>query len=93
MRVSDYTPERGTVVKAKGSLKKCQGHKGTKLQLQKKKSGTFRKVAVKELNNRCRATFKIRARFKRATFRAFWPRQDDDHKAGRSKPRRITTHR
>ena len=93
LRVSDSTPERGTVVKAKGSLKKCEGHKGTKLQLQKKKSGTFRKVAVKQLNNRCRATFRIRARFKKATFRAFWPKQDEDHKAGRSKPRTIRTHR
>ena len=93
LRMSDPTPERGTIVKAKGSLRKCPGHQGTKLHLQKKKDGKFRQVAVKKLNKRCRATFRIRATFKRATFRAFWPKQDRDHRRGRSKPRTITTHR
>lgn len=92
LKVSDTRPTRGDIVTATALLKKCAGHKGTTIQLQKKVRRTFQTTDTKRLNKRCKAKFKIAAAFKRATFRAFWPKQDQDHRAGRSKPKTIRTH-
>ena len=89
---SDNTPKRGATVTAKARLKICGGHAGTQIELHRKKGGVFKKIAAKKLNSECWATFKVVADFKSATFRTVWPKQDDDHRAGKSKPVTLTTH-
>ena len=89
---SDNTPKRGATVKAKARIKICGDHAGTKIELHRKKGGVFKKIAAKKLSADCRATFKVVADFKSATFRSVWPKQDDDHRAGKSKPVTLTTH-
>lgn len=88
----DNTPKRGEKITATARLKVCGDHAGTKIELQKKAGGRFKKVASKALSATCTAKFKVTANFKSATFRSFWPQQDEDHRAGQSKPVTVTTH-
>ena len=89
---NDKTPKRGSTVTATATLKVCGDHASTKIQLQKKAGGRFKKVAAKTLGSTCRVKFKVVANFKSAVFRSYWPKQDDDHRAGQSKPVTVTTH-
>ena len=89
---SDNTPKRGATLTAKARLKICGDHAGTQIELHRKKGGVFKKIAAKKLSADCRASFKVVADFKSATFRTVWPKQDKDHRAGKSKPVTITTH-
>lgn len=91
LRFNTVTPERGSVIKAKTSLATCAGHKGTDIRLQRKKSGRFVTIATKQLGDTCKAVFKVRAKFGKRTFRALWPKQDDDHARGVSKPVTVRT--
>ncbi len=88
----DKTPRRGDTVTATARLRVCGDHAGTTIELQKKAGGRFKKVASKTLDATCKAKFKVVAKFKSATFRSYWPKQDDDHRAGQSKPVTVTTH-
>ncbi|MEA2499671.1 MAG: hypothetical protein QOH26_2076 [Actinomycetota bacterium] len=92
LKFETLTPKKGSIDKATAGLKTCKGHKGTNIKLQKKKSGVFKTIAKKKLGSTCKATFKVRAKFRKATFRALWPKQDADHKKGVSKPRTLITH-
>jgi hypothetical protein len=92
MRASDRTPQRGDTVKLRTRLLACSGHASTKVELHRKADGAYKKVTAKKLSRGCVATFKVKATFKKATFRAIWPKQDGDHRSGRSKPTTITTH-
>ena len=89
---NDKTPKRGSTVTATANLKVCGDHATTKIQLQRKVGGRFKKIAAKTLGSTCRAKFKVVANFKSAVFRSYWPKQDDDHRAGQSKPITVTTH-
>jgi hypothetical protein len=90
----DTTPQRGTVVKAKAGLRTCNAQtKGTKIQLQKKVNGVFKPVDTNKLDSNCRTIFKVNAKFKKAVFRSFWPKQSPKYKSGQSKPQTVTTHR
>ena len=89
---NDKTPKRGSTVTATANLKVCGDHATTKIQLQRKVGGRFKKIAAKTLGSTCRAKFKVVADFKSAVFRSYWPKQDDDHRAGQSKPITVTTH-
>ncbi len=91
LRFNTVTPERGNRITARTSLATCAGHAGTDIRLQRKKSGRFVTIATKPLSDSCKATFKVRAKFGKATFRSFWPQQDDDHAAGASKPVTVRT--
>ena len=93
LRISDRTPVRGDTVRFRVSLRRCAGHKGTLARLQRKKKGAFVTVASKRLGSNCRATFRLPAEFRKATFRGHWPKQDDDHRAGKSRPQTVETHR
>lgn len=92
IKFSDLTPKKGEATVATASLKKCSGHAATKIQLQRKQGAKFKKVAVKKLSASCKAKFRFRANFDKATFRSFWPKQDQDHKASKSRPKTVTTH-
>lgn len=89
---NDKTPKRGSTVTATANLKVCGDHASTKIELQRKVGGRFKKIAAKTLGSTCRAKFKVVADFKSAVFRSYWPKQDDDHRAGQSKPVTVTTH-
>lgn len=93
LRVSDRTPARGETVRFRVTLRRCRGHKGTTVRLQRKKKGSYVAVASQSLASNCRALFRVRAGFERARYRGFWPKQDDDHRAGKSRPQTVTTHR
>ena len=80
-------------MRAKTSLRDCPGHARTKIKLQRKKGAAFKTIATKKLNKRCKASFRVKASFRKRTFRAVWPKQDDDHSKGRSKPVTVRTHR
>jgi len=90
--IKDTTPKKGATTQATATLKVCGDHAGTKIQLQKKSGKTWKKFAQKKLNAKCRVVFQVVANFKKATFRSFWPKQDKDHRAGKSKPVTVTTH-
>jgi hypothetical protein len=89
---NDKTPKRGQEIVATANLKVCGAHAGTKIQLQRKVGGSFKKIASKTLSSTCRAKFTVKADFKSAVFRSFWAKQDDNHRAGRSTPIEVTTH-
>ena len=93
LRLSDYTPKFGSTIKGTAYLKKCPGHAGTTILVQKKVGSSFKTIMKKKLNSSCKATFKMKANFKKSTFRALWKKQDDDHKTSKSRPRTVTTHR
>jgi hypothetical protein len=92
MRISDRTPKRGEMIRIKVSLRRCKGHKRTRIKLQREKRRRFVTVAKRRLNRNCRARFRVVADFNQTRFRARWPKQDRDHKAGRSRPQMVRTH-
>ena len=92
-RVSDRTPRFGTTFNVTTKLRKCVGHRGTNVRLQRKKGDRFVTVGQKKLNRDCRARFRVTAEFREATFRAMWPKQHDDHRAGLSGRKTIRPHR
>jgi hypothetical protein len=90
----DTTPERGASVRARAGLRTCNKQtKGTKIQLQKKVNGVFKPVDTNTLGADCRTTFRVEAKFRKATFRSFWPKQSPKYKAGRSREQTVRTHR
>jgi hypothetical protein len=92
MGVSDRTPAKGEKITFRTRLGVCKGHEGTNIELAEQEKGRYRTIATKKLNASCKARFTIPATFTKATFRAFWPKQDDDHRRGKSKPRTVVTH-
>ena len=92
MRASDLTPKKDSVVKLRTRMLVCSGHTGTNIELHRKVGDGYKKIAAKKVSDACVATFKVKATFKKATFRAVWPKQHGDHRSGRSKPATIKTH-
>jgi hypothetical protein len=62
------------------------------VKLQRKVGGGFKPAGKKKLKRNCIAKFTDVAGYKKATYRAVWPKQDSDHKAGRSRPQTVTPH-
>ncbi len=89
---SDKTPKRGSTVKAISRLKTCKGLDGTKMRLQKKRKGSFKTIATKKLSSKCKANFRVKANFKKATFRSQWPKQAKAFRSATSKPVTVRTH-
>jgi hypothetical protein len=90
LAASDLTPPKGSTFRFLVSMKRCQGHQGTNVNLKRYINGGFKVVATKKLDEVCNAFFRVTADFKKATFLARWPRQDHDHAPGRSGKRVIT---
>jgi CSLREA domain-containing protein len=84
-------PARGSTFKLNTSLRRCAGHEGTDMVLVRQFGDKFRIVGEKKLDNRCKATFKKRANFGIAVFKAEWPQQDQDHHIGYSKVHVVRT--
>ncbi|MDQ4025100.1 MAG: hypothetical protein M3217_06380 [Actinomycetota bacterium] len=70
---NDKTPKRGQEVIATANLKVCGDHAGTKIQLQRKTGDSFKKIASKTLGDTCRVRFTVKADFKSAVSRSYWP--------------------
>lgn len=90
---NDNTPKTGERIRFRTSLRRCNGHSGTNIALYRKLPGAdrFAKIGSKKLNNACGAVFRHRVSWKgKATFRSVWPKQDEDHRRGRSRPLDVT---
>ncbi|MEA2461943.1 MAG: large repetitive protein, partial [Actinomycetota bacterium] len=87
------TPAKGELVKFKGWLRRCTpSHENTLLKLQKRlDDGTWKTVATKRMDDTCH-TFFFRKVFTTALYRTKWPRQDGDHRTGRSKTHLVVVH-
>nr|MDQ3877884.1 hypothetical protein [Actinomycetota bacterium] len=92
LHLSDRTPARNSTVKFFARLGRCKGNQKTTIDLQKDTRGKFATIDTTKLNKTCHATFKLKAAFKKARFRAYWPKQNKRYRAGHSKPRRVETH-
>ncbi len=92
LQASDETPKRGDTITFNSKLRRCEGHAGTEMVLKRKVAGTFKQVAKKSTDNRCRARFRIQAAFGRAKFKAVWPKQHGGHRRGRSSVHEVRTH-
>ncbi|MEA2432938.1 MAG: hypothetical protein QOG54_395 [Actinomycetota bacterium] len=92
LRVSDATPQKGEKITFFTRLGVCGDHRGTNVELKQEEKGQYNTIATKKLSRDCHAKFTIPAAFGQASFRATWPKQDDDHRAGKSKPVSVTTH-
>jgi hypothetical protein len=92
LEASNRSPARGKTITLTGKLRRCPGHAGTNLEFRRKEGNEFVTFATKKLNSECKAAVKVVADFNEATFKAFWPKQDDDHRAGQSDPRTVKTH-
>ena len=93
MRISNRNPARGKVIKFNIRARNCKPEVvGTKAHLQRKVGGRWKTIAKKPLTADCRALFKMRANFKKATFRSYWPKQAEGFKAGQSRGQTVTTH-
>ncbi len=90
--ISDTTPTRGETIRIRTGLRRCKGHKNTLIKLKRKVSGKYRTIGSKRLGSGCRASFRDVASYRQATYRAIWPKQDDNHRRGRSRPVKVSTH-
>ena len=93
LNLSDRTPKRGETMRITVKLRNCKGHAGTNVRLSRKVGNKpFTPIGTKAVNKECVARFADVASYKKATYQAAWPKQDDDHRAGKSKPKGVTTH-
>ena len=94
LNLSDRTPKRGETMRITVKLRNCKGHAGTSVRLDRKVGNEpqFKALGTKKVNDNCVAKFRDVASYDKATYRATWPKQDDDHRAGRSKAKGVTTH-
>ena len=92
--LSDRTPKRGEMLGIKVRLRNCEGHARTFVRLERSigSGSSFKAIGRKKVNADCVARFRDAADYRKASYRAVWPKQDDDHRAGRSKAKGVTTH-
>jgi hypothetical protein len=93
LAVSDRTPDRGDAIGLKVRLRRCKGHSGTSVRLERKvgNDGEFESLGKKKLDGNCKARFRDVASYDNASYRAIWPKQDDNHRAGKSPTKHVTT--
>jgi hypothetical protein len=92
LAVSDRTPDRGETIGLNVRLRKCEGHGGSSVRLERKIGNRdFSSLGRKTLNERCATKFRDAARYRNATYRAIWPKQDEDHGAGKSPAKHVST--
>ena len=95
LRGPSRRPERGKRFPIRVHLRACsQGSSplaGTEIQLRRRRAGLWKTVRVTQLDDTCSARFKLRARFKRARFKAVWPKQHPSYRRGSSRPVKVVT--
>lgn len=83
-------PLRGERMKLRAWLARCDGHRRTRVVLNVRTPHGMKRIASKRLNRRCHTAFFLEADFDRAVFKALWPKQHDDHRAGHDKAIVVT---
>ena len=91
MRLTDKEPPRGSTVRFRVTLRRCKGNKGTTVRLQRKIKGDFKTFESGPLGSNCIARFADVANYKSETYRAIWPKQNDNFRAGKSRPQTVKT--
>jgi hypothetical protein len=87
------TPRKGHTIRGKANLRRCNSNtKHTKIQLQKKVNGAFKTIATHRLDATCSTIFKVKATFKKRTFRSFWKAQAPGYHSGHSRDNLVVTH-
>ena len=86
------SPQRGKTITFKISLRRCKGHEGTWVKLKRKQGNKFVEINNARLSDNCRASFTRTADWDKETFKAVWPKQDKDHRKGKSEHRTVETH-
>jgi hypothetical protein len=93
LKFSSLTPKKGSTVKGKAGLKVCNSKtQGTKIQLQKKVGSSYKTIKTQKLNSKCKTIFKVKAKFKKATFRSYWKTQNKAYRTQASKTQTVVTH-
>ena len=89
--IGDATPRRGTNFRIYGRVRPAHG--GTKVILQTRRNGSWRKTFEQPLSNRSTFSFFPLAGWEgRRAFRVRWPRGDFDHVAGVGRGFVVRTH-
>ena len=89
IRVSEFRPSRGDRIQITGKV--TPNHSGTKVTLQRKKGGSWVKVARDGLNDRSAYKFVVTADWRSdRLFRVRWVSSDSDHETGTSQKVKIT---
>lgn len=82
LEFSDARPQRGERIVGTGSVEACEELRGTWISLQRRIDGQFVTEKQKQIGTDCDARFKVFADFKKAVFRAYWPKQVDGYVPG-----------
>lgn len=88
LKVSDFKVRKGNKVTLRATVSPCGGHGATDVVLLRSTGGKFKQIARKELNAKCKATFRTRVK-KTSSYKVRWPSQDDDHESGTSRKRKV----
>ncbi len=91
--VNDTTPKKGQTIKLRTSLRRCKGHGGTNINLFRKlpNADKFEEIGSKKLSNACSTVFREKVTYRgKASYKTIWPKQDDDHTDGKSRPKTVT---
>ncbi|MDQ4065503.1 MAG: hypothetical protein M3161_05595 [Actinomycetota bacterium] len=91
LSMSTSRPERGSRFAAESILEACPDLAGTEIELQREVDGRFTTIARAILDDRCSSSFVLRANFRSAKFRAYWPVQHEGYLEGISPTRRVRT--
>lgn len=92
LRVSKQIVRRGGTVRLNAQVLPCGNHAGTRVILFQLIAGDFVKVDRATLSGNCTASFSKTIR-RNTAFQARWPKQDDDHLAGRSRKKAVRVSR
>lgn len=88
LRVSKQIIRRGGTVRLNAQVLPCGDHAGTRVILFQLIAGDFVKVGRATLSGNCTASFTRTIR-RNTAFQARWPKQDEDHLAGRSRKKAV----
>ncbi len=91
LKTSRNVVERGETVKLTTRIEPCDGKAGTRIKLRRIYKTRAVKVDTQFFDADCKAVFFQTANWKTAVFDAAWPKQDDVHQNGHSRPKVVKT--
>lgn len=92
LKISQKNPAYGKTVRLKGIMEPCLDHPGTRMKLKRVFDSQLVEIDTKALDADCEVEFFIKANFRDGVFQTAWPKQDEDHQSGKSRPKVIRTH-
>jgi len=87
LKVSDQKVQKGDRIRLTATVAPCGTHSATEVVLRRSSGRAYREIARKDLNARCKATFRTKVK-RSSAYKARWPSQDDNHESG-SSPERV----